>query len=575
MPLLGLLVLVLLQSGCATGVPMGGHVVGSDFRYRPLTPPEHPDAKARRAMVRAYMEGTLDETSRQGMPTEEGGAREDWRGGRARSGSASALVLGPRPRPGGVDPLDEWEEEGSGWPDGVGEGRPWEVPMSLDWFQGFLVEAGVPEDVLPEDGRTLSPEQAMELLPHLVATPVTLGNFGPRRMAAHLLMEVATGGERVTRDELHARMRRFGRLRVLRPDGYLVKPTTGKAEQKEGEVFLAEDGTLRASRLEVGPFYAIEGGRLFPVDERLEVPPGARPVGWHMPDEGAIGPVAEGAVLAVVDTVEGVYRLVLHPVETAEGIARLPGAVHELYRNAPEHWEAFRHKPYAERLRTISRLTTGALLMMGTAGAGAAKGAAWGGKLGSVSIPMLSLVGDGLMGMRMVAVPVGAAVSAAAPALSATYVLHMASTGAQGGGGGWPPVGGPGRWIEDTTSMSSQSRAYQAQVTGAPKGWCYKVCRNGECAEYDGYDHKTGTLLEGKAREYDKWFDADFNPKWGYQGLEGLIGQALRQSRVAGGLRVRWHVAEPRMVDILQAHFTRWSIKNIDVVYTKPVPGSH
>ncbi|HSP78413.1 MAG TPA: Tox-REase-5 domain-containing protein, partial [Myxococcaceae bacterium] len=246
------------------------------------------------------------------------------------------------------------------------------------------------------------------------------------------------------------------------------------------------------------------------------------------PDEGAISPVVEGALLAVVDTVEGLYRLVLHPVETVEGVLRLPGAVRELYENAPEHWEAFRHKPYAERLRTISRLTTGALLMMGTAGAGAAKGVAWGGRLGSVSIPMLTLVGDGLMGMRMVAVPVGAAVSAAAPALSATYVLHMASTGVQGGGGGggWPPIGGPGRWIEDTSSMSEQSRAYQAQVTGAPRGWCYKVCRNGECVEYDGYDHKTGTLLEGKAREYDKWFDADLEPRWNFQGLDGLKIQA-------------------------------------------------
>ncbi len=47
----------------------------------------------------------------------------------------------------------------------------------------------------------------------------------------------------------------------------------------------------------------------------------------------------------------------------------------------------------------------------------------------------------------------------------------MANTGAQGGGGGgWPPVGGPGQWVEDTSSMSEQARAYQAQVTGARGG---------------------------------------------------------------------------------------------------------
>jgi len=359
----------------------------------------------------------------------------------------------------------------------------------------------------------------------------------------------------------------------VRPDGFLVKPTTGRAEQKAGEVFVAEDGTLRASRFEVGPFYAIDGGFLFPVDERLEVQRGARPVGRHEPDEGAILPVAEGAVLAVVDTVEGLYRLVFHPVETAEGIAQLPGAVRELYVNAPQHWEAFRHKPYAERLRTLSRRTTGALLMVGTAGAGAAKGAAWGGKLGSVSLPVLTLVGEGLMGVRMVAVPVGAAVSAAAPALSATYVLHMASTGGQGSGSGsgWPPVGGPGQWIKDTASMSEQSRAYQAQVTGAPRGWCYKVCRNGDCVEYDGFDLKTGTLQEAKSLGYDKWFKPNLEARFDFEGLDTLRIQALKQDRLAGGRPVRWHVAEPRMVDILKKHFREWGVNGIEVVHTPPL----
>ncbi len=48
--------------------------------------------------------------------------------------------------------------------------------MSLDYFQGFLVQAGVPGSALPGDGRTLSPQQALELVPHLLSTPVTLGN---------------------------------------------------------------------------------------------------------------------------------------------------------------------------------------------------------------------------------------------------------------------------------------------------------------------------------------------------------------------------------------------------------------
>jgi hypothetical protein len=94
-------------------------------------------------------------------------------------------------------------------------------------------------------------------------------------------------------------------------------------------------------------------------------------------------------------------------------------------------------------VRTVSRLATGAVLTVGTAGAGTAKVAAWGGKLGSLTVPLLSLSGEGLLAVRLVAVPVGSVATPAAPALSATYVLHMANTGAHGvgGGGGWPPVG--------------------------------------------------------------------------------------------------------------------------------------
>ncbi|QRK11193.1 hypothetical protein JQX13_14620 [Archangium violaceum] len=393
-------------------------------------------------------------------------------------------------------------------------------------------------------------------------------------MAAHLLLEVAAGGEVVTRDEFHARMRRFSRLLVLRPDGYLVRATTGVAVQKAGQVVLAEDGTLRAGRFEVGPFYAIEGGRLFPVDQGLEVPKGARPAGLYEPDDNPALAVADGAVLAVVDMVEGLYRLVFYTGETLEGLAQFPGAVRQLYENSPQLWEEFRHKPYAEKVRTVSRLATGAVLTVGTAGAGTAKVAAWSGKLGSLTVPLLSLTRDGLLTVRLVAVPVGRVVTAAAPALSATYVLHMAHTGAQGAGGGsgWPPVGGPGLWIEDTSSMSEQARDYQAQVTGAPKGWAYRVTRGDDFVDFDGFDPKTGTLLEAKARGYQKWFDEDLNPTHDfYEGIRGMLKQAGRQFRMAAGRPVRWHVAEPRMVSVLRKYFDAEGFQSIEVVYTQPV----
>ncbi|WP_157758512.1 Tox-REase-5 domain-containing protein [Cystobacter fuscus] len=486
-----------------------------------------------------------------------------------RGGDSARTLLHAR-RAGSVE---DGKGEGVGWPDGVGDGRPFEVPFSVDYFQGFLLRARVPSTALPGDGRTLSPQQAMELLPHLLSTPVTLGNFGLRRMAAHLLLEVATGDVAVSRDELHARMRRFSRVLVLRPDGYLVKPSTGVAVQKAGEVVLAGDGILRADRIEVGPFYAIDGGRLFPVDARLDVLHGARPVGTYTPDEDAGLAVAEGAALAVVDTVEGLYRLVFHTGETLEGLTQLPGAVRAMYENAPRLWNEFRHKPYAEQVRTVSRLATGAVLLVGTSGAGAAKAASWGGHLGSISIPLLSLSGEGLLAVRLVALPVRGTVAVGGQALSATYVLHMANVGSQGlgAGGGWPPVGGPGQWVEDTSSMSEQARAYQAQVTGAPKRWVYRVCRGADCVDYDGFDLNTGTLLEAKARGYDKWFDQDLKTRFKYKGVDDMMKQARRQTRMAGLLRVRWLVAEPRMVAILKKLFKENNIEGIEIVHKPPM----
>jgi hypothetical protein len=126
--------------------------------------------------------------------------------------------------------------------------------------------------------------------------------------------------------------------------------------------------------------------------------------------------------------------------------------------------------------------------------------------------------------------------------------------------------------VEDSAAMSGRSRAYQAQVTGAPEGRAYKVCWGNKCVEYDGYDPKTGVLLEAKGKGYDQWFDKNLKPKFEFKGLDDLQNQAQKQARLAGGLRVRWHVAEPRMVAILQKLFNHWGIEGIEVVYTPPLP---
>jgi hypothetical protein len=186
-----------------------------------------------------------------------------------------------------------------------------------------------------------------------------------------------------------------------------------------------------------------------------------------------------------------------------------------LWRNAPEHWEAFRHKPHAERVRTISRLTASVVLVVGSSGAGAVKVANWGGKLGHLAVPLFSVTGEGALALRLVAVPVGQAVAVTGQALSATYVLHMAASGLSG----WkPPTGGPGQWVQETEYMSDTSRRYQSQVTGSPEGWVYRVRKNGKEVDFDGYQE--GYLLDAKGFNYDKWFDANLKHKQFYQGAQ-------------------------------------------------------
>ena len=569
----GVLALALLMlGGCATGAPLSGLLTSPRaHRLTPAfftpAPTPKPLADSVRTAIPPADAPALDEDD-----DPEDDVEEEESGVPAMMADAPGGESSSRGRRSGREedaPPEDGGEGLVGWRDGVGEGRPWPVPFSVDHFQGLLVQVGVSPEVLPEDGSTLSPQQAVQLLAHLLEAEAGLGEFPRQRMAAHLLLEVATGERPVMREELHARMDRFHRLRVVRPDGYLARAVTGEAVQRAGEVRLAEDGTLRAGRYEVGPFYAVEDGQLWPVDTGLEVPRGARPLGPYVPDDGVVLPALEGAGLALGDTLEGLSRLVFHPGESLEGLTRLPGAVRVLFQNAPEYWEAFRQKPRGEQVREVSRLMANALLTVGTSGAGAVKAVGWGEKLGRLSVPLLTLTKKGELVLRLVAVP-GRAVAVAGQGLSVAWGLHLAKVGA-GGGGGWvPPVGGPGQWVPKNERMSPRSRAFQHQVTKAPAGWVYRVWRNGEKADFDGFDLDQRVLQETKGLGYDKHFDADLEPKEYFKGADRLVRQAERQLRVANGTPIRWHVAEPRMVPILHKLFREKKITGIEVVFTPP-----
>jgi hypothetical protein len=454
--------------------------------------------------------------------------------------------------------------------------------VDADFFQGLLVRGGVPPQVLPKEGYQLTPEDAARLLSWLVVAEVPLRDFGPWRMAAFLLWEVVQKGTPVSRDELYARMRRFQGLLVLRPDGFLVRATTGRAVQQVGEVEFVE-GALRAEGFEVGPFYRPRSRFLYPVDHRLELHPDARLAGVYAPEEDTLASMAEGAGQAVVDSVAGWVNLVLHPIETIEGLAQVPQAVRTLIENSPAYWERFRAMSHGGQVRSVSRLLTQVLITCGTAGAGGAKAISAGSQLGRWGVPVLSLSSDGALVLSLIAVPAGQVVTAVGTGVSAVYILHTAtfmanalgsgSAGGWGGKGGPPPSGGPGQWVQKAEGMSEAALRYQVQVTGTPPGWVYRVFFGSGPEDYVDFDgFVNGVLLEAKGANLAKFIDDSLNPLPFFQGGAKVLQQARRQLEAAQGMPIRWFIAEKKFADYVRKLFANRRVEGIEVVHIPPPP---
>lgn len=128
-------------------------------------------------------------------------------------------------------------------------------------------------------------------------------------------------------------------------------------------------------------------------------------------------------------------------------------------------------------------------------------------------------------------------------------------------------AGGLGEWVEVDEHMSESARNYQAQVTGAPKGFAYRVQRNGEKVDFDGFPD--GVLLDAKGPNYAKFYDNDLNALGFFKGDRKILKDAQRQLRVANGTPVRWLVAEEKFAAALRLLFGKNQI-GIDVVHVPP-----
>jgi Restriction endonuclease fold toxin 5 len=118
--------------------------------------------------------------------------------------------------------------------------------------------------------------------------------------------------------------------------------------------------------------------------------------------------------------------------------------------------------------------------------------------------------------------------------------------------------------------MPESARAYQEKVTGAPRGWVYRVKVNGDEVDFDGFDPKEGVLLEAKGPNLAKFFDGELDAKWFFRGADKFVLQARRQLQAASKMRVRWVIAEKKFADTLLKLFRQNGVKGVEISHVPP-----
>jgi hypothetical protein len=308
----------------------------------------------------------------------------------------------------------------------VDDGGGFGIWKEGDGFQELQRAAGLEEGVWHEPGEELETDDAQALWKALEHTGATLRNFGPRRSLFHLLNQVLTEGEEVPYAGLLERLRPFGFLVVMRPDGYLVTALSGEPLQRMGRVELRE-GRFMAGRFEVGAFYRDRGGVFFTVDGSLRKP--GTIVGELGLERDWVNAALDGAEDALVETAQALSHFVTSPIRSLQGLEQLPSTVAALIASSPDYFARYSALPLQEQIREAARLSTHLLMLYGGAAGTAARMGATGARL-----PVVSLTAEGALALKQVAVPVGARAAALGTGAGAVYVL-MAPGGPPDKGG--------------------------------------------------------------------------------------------------------------------------------------------
>jgi predicted small secreted protein len=517
-----LLVAAVLLTGCATGTPVGLRIAAGDIRHRRMVPADSPVPKPRAEAP----------APRASVATS---------GGSGPAALVARMALG--------------------------------AAVQEDALEALLARAGLDDsrEQLP-GGVDVTPEDAAALYDALLARPVTLAGFGPRRVAFHLLGEIMEGEDEVPRAALVQRLERYRFLAVLRPDGYLAWAVSGRTQQRVAPVQWRE-GAFRAGPFEVGPFYSGERFVFRPVDEGLRSIGASPPLAEVYDDADVINRALDGAAEAYLELALASGHLLWLPIDSLRSLGGLPEGLAALIASSPGYFERFRLMTRGEQVQALSKLTTTLLSTHGAAAGTTRTLASAGRALESASVSALVLSADGALAVARVSVPVGRMATALRGGPGAALILHRANQAGQGSGPA--PAKGPGQWGPSHESMSRRAARYQQQISGRPVDeayWVGGVGRKSGGLKFDGF--QDGVLLEAKGPGYANKFLDNLAPQPWFtpSGARQLITQARQQFNAAKGVPIRWHVAEEKAAHAIRKLLKDAKVLGVEVVHTPALP---
>ena len=195
-----------------------------------------------------------------------------------------------------------------------------------------------------------------------------------------------------------------------------------------------------------------------------------------------------------------------------------------------------------------------------------------GGKLELAGLGQVSGVAVSELGVTVVLAPAAEGAGVLGLAMAAKAPRGVESGKVKPGA----PKKEPGEWKKARSPAKGRSGKYQQQITGHPPEEVYVV----DGVEFDGYlagddvllhvEDGGGVLLDAKGKGYQKFFKDDLSPQDWFKNKGGkkLRDQAERQIEAAGGIRIRWHVAEEKAAAAIKALLGRDLGPHIEVVHT-------